>query len=181
MNHARLFAKSIVASNRSVAAVLTLMLLFSSMALAQDKQVQASVAAKSSGFDSVSVHALWAEPGKASLYDLSFVTTDTLAADAEIVIAFPRGFDLSPLEIAGSSDINGGFKLERKDQEVWLHRTGLGEKVPPGRKVSIKLGLIVNPNDLAASHEVNVQLRASGQVATAITKNQHIQFITPAK
>lgn len=181
MNHARLFAKGFVKSNRSVIAVLVLTLLSFGMALAQEKQAQTSLAGKSSVFDSVSVHALWAEPGKASLYDLTFVTTDTLAADVEIVITFPRGFDLSPLEIAGSSDINGGFKLERKGQEVRLHRTGLGEKVPPGRKVSVKLGLIVNPNDLAAPHEVNVQLRASGQIATATTKNQHIQFITPAK
>jgi hypothetical protein len=181
MNPARLFANRIAVSLRSTIKVLALTLLSSGMALAQERQAQTPSAEKSSGFDSVSVHALWAEPGKASLYDLTFVTADTLAADAEIVIAFPRGFDLSPLEIAGSSDINGGFKLERKDQEVRLHRTGLGEKVPPGRKVSIKLGLIVNPSDLVASHEVNVQLRSSGQVATATTKNQHIQFITPAK
>ncbi|MDZ7345068.1 MAG: hypothetical protein ONA90_11215 [candidate division KSB1 bacterium] len=181
MNHARPFANGLAASLRLMIAALALTLLFSGMALAQEKQDQVSVSGKSSGFDSVSVHALWAEPGKASLYDLTFVTTDTLAANAEIVIVFPRGFDLTPLEIAGSSDINGGFKLERKDQEVRLHRTGLGEKVPPGRKVSVKLGLIVNPSDLAASHEVSVQLRSFGQAAIAATKNQHIQFITPAK
>jgi hypothetical protein len=131
--------------------------------------------------DSLSVRSLRAEPGKASLYDVTFVTTDTLASDAEIVIAFPPVFDLSLLEIAGSSEINGGFKLERKGREVRLRRTGLGDQVPPGRKVSVQLGMIVNPADLTAAHRVDVQLRSSSRLATAIVKNQQVQFISPVK
>ncbi len=136
-------------------------------------------AAKTPGRDSLTVHALRAEPGKPSLYELRFVTTDTLARDAEFVVTFPRAFDLSQLEIAGSSQINGGFKLERKGQEVHLRRTGLGEKIPPGRKVSLQLGLIVNPADFLASHQVTVQLpTAATPFAKTVTANKEVEFIT---
>ena len=135
-------------------------------------------AANNSGRDSLTVQALRAQPGKPSLYELRFVTTDTLVRDAEIVVTFPRAFDLSQLEIAGSSQINGGFKLERKGQEVHLRRTGLGEKIPPGRKVSLQLGLVVNPPDFSASHQVTVQLPAATPLAKTIAINKDVKFIT---
>jgi hypothetical protein len=140
-------------------------------------------AAMNPGRDSLTVQALRAQPGKPSLYELRFVTTDTLARDAEIVVTFPRAFDLSQLEIAGSSQINGGFKLERKGQDVHLRRTGLGERIPPGRKVSLQLGLVVNPPDFSASHQVTVQLPAGrAAAATPLAKtvaiNKDVKFIT---
>jgi hypothetical protein len=161
-------------------------LLIANPSWAQQKsssQAAAKSAAIASGLDSLTVHALRAEPGKPSLYELRFVTTDTLARDAELVLTFPRAFDLSQLEIAGSSQINGGFKLERKGQEVHLRRTGLGEKIPPGRKVSLQLGLVVNPPDFSASHQVTVQFPA-GRTAAAtpfaktVTANKEVKFIT---
>ncbi|MDZ7291276.1 MAG: hypothetical protein ONB44_18410 [candidate division KSB1 bacterium] len=144
------------------------------------------IAATNAGRDSLVVRSLRAEAGKPSLYEITFVTTDTLAPRAEIVVKFPRDFDLSPLEIAGSSEINGGFELERKTmpdgvQEVLLRRTGLGSKVPPGRKVSVQLGLIVNPANLAASHQVNVELRAASSSVSQIARNKEVQFISPVK
>jgi hypothetical protein len=134
--------------------------------------------AKSSGRDSLTVQALRAQPGKPSLYELRFVTTDTLARDAAIVVTFPPAFDLSQLEIAGSSQINGGFKLERKGREVHLRRTGLGQKIPPGRKVSLQLGLVVNPPDFSASHQVTVQLPAATPLAKTVAINKDVKFIT---
>lgn len=141
----------------------------------------AVVAAANPGRDSLAVKALRAEPGKASLYEVSFVTTDTLPPNASLVVTFPQEFDLSQLEIAGSSTINGGFTLQRKDREVFLRRTGLGSKIPPGKKVSIQLGLIVNPANLSASHQVRVQLPAAAPSAAATVKNQAVQFITSVK
>ncbi len=138
----------------------------------------AQAAANTPGRDSLTVQALRAQPGKPSLYELRFVTTDTLARDAEIVLTFPRAFDLSQLEIAGSSQINGGFKLERKGQEVHLRRTGLGERIPPGRKVSLQLGLVVNPPDFSASHQVTVQLPAATPLAKTVAINKDVKFIT---
>lgn len=139
--------------------------------------------ANTAGRDSLTVQALRAQPGKPSLYELRFVTTDTLARDAEIVVTFPRAFDLSQLEIAGSSQINGGFKLERKGQEVHLRRTGLGEKIPPGRSVSLQLGLVVNPPDFSVSHQVTVQLpagrtAAATPLAKTVAINKDVKFIT---
>jgi hypothetical protein len=166
--------------------VLALVIALTTLGTARPQQapvqsLPATVTAKNIGVDSLTVRALRAEPGKPSLYDLTFVTTDTLASDAEIIITFPRVFDLRPLEIAGSSAINGGFTLKRNGQEVRLRRTGLGDKVPPGRKVSVQLGLIVNPTDWAASPKVEVQIRASAQSANSIKKNPAVQFITPVK
>jgi hypothetical protein len=150
----------------------------------QQASVQAAAnAAKNPDRDSLTVQALRAQPGKPSLYELRFVTTDTLARDAEIVVTFPRAFDLSQLEIAGSSQINGGFKLERKGQDVHLRRTGLGERIPPGRKVSLQLGLVINPPDFSATHQVTVQLPA-GRTAAAtpsaktVAINKDVKFIT---
>jgi hypothetical protein len=140
--------------------------------------VVTSATAKTPGRDSLTVHALRAEPGKPSLYELRFVTTDTLARDAEIIVTFPQAFDLSQLEIAGSSQINGGFKLERKGQAVYLRRTGLGEKIPPGRRVSLRLGLIVNPANLLASHQVTVQLPAAAPFAKIVAQDKEVEFIT---
>lgn len=140
----------------------------------------ATLAAQTPGRDSLTVKALRAEPGKPSLYEVSFVTTDSLAATATIILTFPASFDLSQLEIAGSSTINGGFALARNGQEVQLRRTGLGSKIPPGKKVSIQLGLIVNPPNFSASHQVRVQLPAARTAAASI-KNKDVQFISLVK
>jgi len=139
-----------------------------------------TVAAQLPSRDSLAVKALRAAPGKASLYEVSFVTMDSLAANATIVISFPKAFDLSRLEIAGSSTINGGFTLARNGQDVQVRRTGLGAKISPGKKVSIQLGLIGNPTSFSASHQVRVQLPATRNAA-ATTKNMDVQFITSVK
>ncbi len=132
------------------------------------------------GRDSLTVKALRAAPGKPTLYEVSFVTTDSLAANALITISFPKTFDLSQLEIAGSSTINGGFTLTRNGQEVQVRRTGLGVPIAPGKRVSLQLGLIGNPSSFSASHQVRVQLPAL-RAAAATTKNMDVQFITSMK
>jgi hypothetical protein len=165
---------------RVVFCVLLLALLIGAPSYSQQNPPNRAIAnaANASGRDSLTVQALRAQPGKPSLYELRFVTTDTLARDAEIVVTFPPAFDLSQLEIAGSSQINGGFKLERKGQEVRLRRSGLGEKIPPGRKMSLQLGLVVNPPDFSASHQVLVQLPAATPFAKTVTANKEVKFIT---
>lgn len=137
-------------------------------------------ARKNAGRDSLAVKALHATPGKPSLYEVSFVTTDSLSANALITLTFPKAFDLSQLEIAGSGTINGGFALTRKGQEVQVRRTGLGVSIPPGKRVSLQLGLIGNPTSFSASHQVRVQLPAT-RAAAATTKNMDVQFITAVK
>jgi len=165
-----------LSSNKTAAFAFIFSLFFLNPIWAQPKPTSTASAANP-GRDSLAVKALRAEPGKPSLYEVSFVTTDSLAPNATLVVTFPREFDLRQLEIAGSSTINGGFTLERKGQEVRLRRSGLGAKIPPGKKVSIQLGLIGNPANLSASHQVRVQLPAAAPSA-ATTKNKEVQFIT---
>ncbi len=95
--------------------------------------------------DSLTVTPSSLEAGKASIYELSFVTTDTLNADGQISVTFPQGIDLSDLKIASSITINGGFKVRVEDQKVFLTRTGLGRVILPNEKVSIKFGIVKNP------------------------------------
>lgn len=112
-----------------------------------------------------SIRALRAEPGKASLYDLRFTTRDTLDPLAEMTFVFPRNFDLSLLQVASSTSINGGFKILREGNLVRIRRTGLGETILPGTPVELKLGLIISPPNLSASHDLSFEVRsATGRV-----------------
>ena len=123
------------------------------------------------------MQALRAEPGKPSLYDVRFTTVDTLDARAELVFEFPAALDVSLLEVASSTTINGGFTITREGNRVRVLRTGLGATLPPGRQVEVKLGLITSPATLAGNLEVGFsQIRASGQPAAA-KKNYPIQFV----
>jgi hypothetical protein len=144
-----------------------------SSSLAQ--QASNRTAAKMPGRDSLTVQVLRVAPGKPFLYELTFVTIDILICDAEIVVTFPSAFDLSQLEIAGSNQINGGFKLERRGQEAHLRRSGLGEKIAPGRKVSVQFGLIVNPPNFSSAHQVRVA------VANTVAQNKDVEFKTIEK
>lgn len=157
-----------------IASHLMMVMLLAAMSSGSAQQAS-NRAANKPGRDSLTVQALRAAPGKPSLYELTFVTTDTLKGDADIVVTFPSAFDLSQLQIAGSGQINGGFKLERRGQEVRLRRTGLGEKIPPGRKVSVQLGLIVNPPSFSSAHQVRVA------VANTVAQNKDVEFKTIEK
>jgi len=127
---------------------------------------------------SPTMRALRAEAGKPSLYEVRFVTTDTLEAKAELEFEFPAALDLRQLEVASSTSINGGFTLVRERNIVRVRRTGLGAVVPPGSSVELQLGLITNPTPLPASLEVSfTQLRASGQAATS-KRSYPVQFST---
>ena len=126
--------------------------------------------------DSLRVEALKAAPNTASLYEVSFIPRDTLATDAELRLTFPADFDLTELEISGSKDINGGLRLSKNDRQVTVRRSGLGDAIPPGRRVSLKLGLIRNPTNTAATHTVDVVLRASAQKTPAASQRVVVGF-----
>jgi hypothetical protein len=123
------------------------------------------------------MRALRAEPGKPSLYEVRFTTADTLEAQAELVFEFPAALDLSLLEVASSTTINGGFNITRTRNIVHVRRTGLGAVVPPGRPVELKLGLITSPPTLPGNLTVGfTQLRASGKAAAG-KQSYPIQFV----
>ncbi len=124
-----------------------------------------------------SLRALRAEPGKPSLYDLRFTTSDTLDPLAEMVFEFPRELDLRQLQIASSTSINGGFKIFREGNVVRIRRTGLGEVILPGRQVEVKLGLIVSPLSLTAYHEVAFEVRSATGKVKLERRRLPIQFL----
>ncbi len=150
-------------------------LVYSPTLLGQNAQRLTPPAANPADF---TIRALRAEPGKPSLYDIHFTTRDTLDPLAEMTFDFPRALDLRLLEVASSTSINGGFKIFREGNVVRIRRTGLGETIPPGKKVELKLGLITSPQNLSGNFEIVFELRsATGKVKLGRTRLP-IQFLT---
>lgn len=114
--------------------------------------------------DSVRVNALNPVAGEASVYQLSFVASDTLQPDGVIAVVFPSEFDLSNLKIANSTTINGGFKVSVQGNRALLQRSGLGRKVVPNEKVEIKFATIKNPSDTDGTFQATVEFFSNEQV-----------------
>lgn len=134
------------------------------------------VPAPSSAQDAMTIKALRAAPRQASIYDVSFSTSEVLAADAEIRLTFPTSYDLGGLEIAGSTAINGGLSLTRDGQRVTIRRSGLGTAVPQGQKVSLQLGLIKNPSTFANAEQVRIEVLHSKKATTAKAFAPSVEF-----
>lgn len=126
--------------------------------------------------DSVSLDAIRAGAQELTVYELAFVARDTLATDATIMLDFPPSFDLAAVEIAGSQDVDGGFRLTREQQRVSLQRSGLGTKLAPGRRVRIKLGLIQNPDNPAAAAPVQVSFRLNAETPATQAMPVRVRF-----
>jgi hypothetical protein len=124
----------------------------------------------------MAIKALRAAPRQASIYEISFSTTEALAVDAEIRVVFPAAYDLSGLEIAGSTTINGGLTMTRDGQRVVVKRTGLGTVVPSGQRVSLQLGLIRNPSSFAAAEQVRVEVLHSKKATAAKAFASSVEF-----
>jgi hypothetical protein len=126
--------------------------------------------------ESMAIKALRAAPRQTSIYELSFSTNEALAVDAEIRLTFPAAYDLSGLEIAGSTTINGGLTLTRDGQRVVVKRTGLGTVVPRGQKVGLQLGLIKNPSNFATAEQVRVEVLHSKKATAAKAFASSVEF-----
>lgn len=137
--------------------------------------------AQASASEQFQIRALFAEPSKPSVYEIAFTTQEALPAEAEFSFEFPAVFDLTPLQIAGSPDINGGFALQREGQKVWVKRSGLGQSVAAGTLVRIRLGAIVNPQKLASEAAVAVQMRPAAQSAWTELAKQNVAFMAAKK
>ncbi len=142
----------------------------------------ASIAqAQSSAKDDLRIQALYAEPGKPSVYEIAFTTKETLPPEAEFSFEFPAEFDLAQLQIAGSPDMKGGFTLKRDKQKVVVQRSGLGQSVASGTLVRLRLGAIVNPKNLESSRAVAMQVRLSARSAWTTLAKQSIAFMAAKK
>ena len=137
-----------------------------------------------SGQDSLRVTPSNLEAGSPSIYELSFVTTDTLNADGQISVTFPQGIDLSDLKIASSITINGGFKVRVEEQQVFLTRTGLGRVILPNEKVAIKFGIVRNPiqGDRPFSFQIEFDHKTTQPVSLSRRRKQlNVVFKAKAK
>ena len=126
--------------------------------------------------DSAGVYVTRAEAGKPAIYEIRFTPVDTLATDAAFVLTFPEAFDLSLLDIVGSTSIDGGLKIAKDKQQVTVSRTGLGSPVDPGKKIGIKLGMIKNPQNLTATYSVKLQIRPSARRQKTQINQARIHF-----
>ena len=126
------------------------------------------------------VVALRAEPGELSVYEISFVTQALIPKDAAFVLSFPDSCDLSQLQMAGSNQINGGFRVEKDGTIVRVIRSALGDVIPAGRPVAIRLGAIVNPKDLESRLSIRFQSQASSSAALGSTRSLPLIFESPS-
>ncbi len=149
-----------------------LMLVWGGPASAQTGNARPS-AADSSEIQLIAVKAKADKPG---IYHLTFIAPDSLPNDAVIEMTFPPEFGLEPLEIAGSRDMTGGLRLQKNNQRVVVQRTGLGDPVPPGKPVTLKLGLIRNPAQLDSSYTVSMVLRNPGKPSIILEKQVRVRF-----
>jgi len=137
-----------------------------------------SAHAQRESISNIRVQALRAAASKLSIYELSFVANDTLAAEAEIVVEFPPAFNLDQLEIAGSAEMNGGVSVSRDHQTVHLERSGQGRTVLPGEAVHVRLAAILCPADLSTSYDIRVQVRKSARAELSAIHHQKVDFDT---
>ncbi len=126
--------------------------------------------------DSLKVVALDAVQAKQSVYRLSFVASDTLAADCEIAVTFPAGFDLSKTRMAGSADMKGGFKATVNGNTVVLKRSGLGQAILPGQRVSILFGTVGNPGQATLASSFQIVFRNPSKPDVSVTKRLSFAF-----
>lgn len=109
--------------------------------------------------NSIEIRPLRADAGASTLYTLSFQLAETLDADAVIEVQFPTGFDLSKVNLAGSSTIDGGFLVSVNGQTITARRKGKGQPKNPGEQVDLKFSTVknsTNPND---DHLITVTLK----------------------
>ena len=125
---------------------------------------------------SLQLRALQAEAAQPSVYELTFTPQETISPEAEFVLEFPPGFDLSRVKIASSDEMKGGFTVTVAQRKVFLNRTGLGPSIAPGTPVKLSVGVIVNPAELRTPQRASVQWRHNAQAALIAPQRQDIQF-----
>jgi len=136
-----------------------------------------SLSASGATIDSLSVKPVNPEAEAITIYEVNFVLSDTLPSDAVITVTFPDGFDLSRVKLAGSSTINGGFKVSVEDSVVTITRTGLGREIPPGQKVEIKFGNVKNPTVPKVGYPISTSIwnRSGKRIAEEQISNVTIE------
>jgi len=111
----------------------------------------------------ISVTPLSPDAGKASVYEITFSLTDFFPSAGSMVLEFPAAFDLSQAILAGSPNVNGGFKVFVEGQKVIVRRSGLGSAVPAGKPIVIRVANIQNPKS-AGTYSLSFRVLAGKKI-----------------
>ena len=93
----------------------------------------------------VAVQPLSPNAGMASVYEIRFKLTEPFPSAGSLTLEFPREFDLSQAILAGSPNVKGGFKVFVDGQRVRIQRSGLGQAVPAGTEIVVRVANVKNP------------------------------------
>jgi len=129
--------------------------------------------------DSIKVIAKSPEAEAASIYQIEFRLSKPLSPKGVIQIKFPKGFDLSNLQVAGSSTINGGFDLKVEDQTVILKRSGLGRLIKANEKADVKFAIVKNPSTPEKEYELEIEILNENNLS--LIKNREKIKIMPRR
>ncbi|MFQ5864705.1 MAG: hypothetical protein ACE5IW_05690 [bacterium] len=129
--------------------------------------------------DSVKVIPLNPVVGAISIYQISFVTSDTLFPHGQIFVTFPENFDLSRVKIANSININGGFKVSVNGNKLVLSRTGLGRSIMPNERVEVKFANIKNPSE--SDKQFTVEVEFQNKSDQQIQRKEKVRVVLKAK
>lgn len=100
-----------------------------------------------------------------TLYKISFISKVEIPKDAQFVINFPDGFDLSKVNLAGSNSIDGGFEVVVNNQQITIKRRGEGQTIEPGKRANVMFSVVKNPGNINTDYPIEFQILNSEQTA----------------
>lgn len=130
--------------------------------------------------DTVVVKPKDAGVGKNSIYEIYFSLEKEISNNASIFITFPDSFNLAGITIAGSTTIDGGFDLTVNDRQIVLKRSGLGRKIKPYEKVSVKFANVRNPSLPSDDYQIKVEIKNDSN-NIIVTENKKISIISQSE
>ncbi len=129
--------------------------------------------------DTVTVEVKTPQADARSLYQINFVISKPISPKAKIRATFPEEFNLSKVLVVGSNSINGGFKMDVKNNIVTIKRSGLGREIKANEKVDVKFAIVKNP--AIAKNNYSVQVEVFDDNNNSIVQKQDFLKILPQK
>jgi len=130
--------------------------------------------------DSIIVKAKHIDVEANSIYEVYFSIAQEISQKAVIVVTFPDNFNLAGVIIAGSTTVNGGFKVTVDGSKVLLRRSGLGRIIKPHEKVDVKFANVKNPSEPADDYEIKVEVKNESEI-TIIEKVKTFKIVPSIK
>ena len=126
----------------------------------------------------VSVSATKLDPGTQAGYTFVVETNQSIAPNAEFIIAFPSSFLLPNVKMTASKQMNGGLSVSSvNDSTVLVKRSGLGETIAAGQSVDIFLASVINPDVMNSEFIFEIVHQENNQELSAIRSPHQIDSI----